>query len=158
MPPSKLRAPPTHKHLCRSISSCFDPYETSEEVTHAPALHLILSLACSGQSNNSSTSRLLYRFTTSITTLHHAGMYVGCMHQEYTSIMTTAYQKLSPQAIVGSGLSFMVGRLSYTFGFSGPCISTDTACSSSLIATHLAHKVSLIFMACGLSLVQGPHK
>ncbi len=70
-----------------------------------------------------------------------AGMYVGCMHQEYTNVLTSAYQKLSPQAIVGSGLSFMVGRLSYTFGFSGPCISTDTACSSSLIATHLAHKV-----------------
>ena len=79
--------------------------------------------------------------TANICTPHHAGMYVGCMHQEHTSIMTMAYQKLSPQAIVGSGLSFMVGRLSYTFGFSGPCISTDTACSSSLIATHLAHKV-----------------
>ena len=34
----------------------------------------------------------------------------------------------------------MVGRLSYTFGLTGPCMSTDTACSSSLVATHLAHK------------------
>ena len=49
--------------------------------------------------------------------------------------------KLMPQAVLGSGLSFMVGRLSYTFGLTGPCMSTDTACSSSLVATHQAHKV-----------------
>ena len=45
-------------------------------------------------------------------------------------------------AITGHGLSFLVGRLSYSFGFQGPCISTDTACSSSLVATHMAHQVS----------------
>ena len=68
-------------------------------------------------------------------------MYVGCMYQEYTDVMVAAAGKLPPQAVVGSGLSFMVGRLSYTFGLTGPCISTDTACSSSLVSTHLAHKV-----------------
>ncbi len=30
--------------------------------------------------------------------------------------------------------------MSYTFGLTGPCVSTDTACSSSLVAGHLAHK------------------
>ena len=45
-------------------------------------------------------------------------------------------------AITGHGLSFLVGRLSYAFGFQGPCISTDTACSSSLVATHMAHQVN----------------
>ena len=44
-------------------------------------------------------------------------------------------------AITGHGLSFLVGRLSYAFGFQGPCVSTDTACSSSLVATHMAHQV-----------------
>ena len=48
----------------------------------------------------------------------------------------------SSAAITGHGLSFLVGRLSYSFGFQGPCISTDTACSSSLVATHMAHQVS----------------
>ncbi|KAK9803914.1 hypothetical protein WJX72_004698 [[Myrmecia] bisecta] len=71
---------------------------------------------------------------------NHTGVYVGCMYQEYTDVVISAGQKLPPQAVVGSGLSFMVGRLSYTFGLTGPCVSTDTACSSSLVATHLAHK------------------
>ena len=76
--------------------------------------------------------------------LSGAGMYVGCMYQEYTDVMVAAAGKLPPQAVVGSGLSFMVGRLSYTFGLTGPCISTDTACSSSLVSTHLAHKVCIM--------------
>ena len=45
-------------------------------------------------------------------------------------------------SIIGHGLSFLVGRVSYTFGLAGPCISTDTACSSSLVALHLANQVS----------------
>ena len=73
------------------------------------------------------------------------GTYVGCMYQEYINVMIAAIGRPSAQAIVGSGLSFMVGRLSYTYGLSGPCISTDTACSSSLVSSHLAHKVSFVF-------------
>jgi hypothetical protein len=68
-------------------------------------------------------------------------MYIGCMYQEYSNVIMSASQKLPPQAVAGSGLSFMVGRLSYTFGLTGPCVSTDTACSSSLVATHLAAQV-----------------
>lgn len=70
-----------------------------------------------------------------------AGVYVGCMYQEYMDVQVNATSRVAPQAVVGSGLSFMVGRLSYTFNFSGPCVSTDTACSSSLVSTHLAVKV-----------------
>ena len=67
------------------------------------------------------------------------GVYVGCMYREYLEVMAPQGDKLPPQAMVGNGDAFLVGRLSYTFGFSGPCISTDTACSSSLVAAHLAH-------------------
>ena len=75
-----------------------------------------------------------------------AGVFVGCMYQEYTDVVVNASSKLPPQAVVGSGLSFMVGRVSYTFGLTGPCISTDTACSSSLVSTHLAHKVGSLML------------
>lgn len=40
--------------------------------------------------------------------------------------------------LAGNGLAFMSGRVSYTFGFIGPCVPTNTACSSSLVAYHLA--------------------
>jgi hypothetical protein len=69
------------------------------------------------------------------------GVYVGCMYADYTDVVLAVSQQLPPQAVVGGGASFMVGRLSYTFGMTGPCVSTDTACSSSLVATHLAHSV-----------------
>ena len=51
-------------------------------------------------------------------------------------------------AITGHGLSFLVGRVSYVFGFQGPCVSTDTACSSSLVALHLAHQVGHCYSPC----------
>lgn len=49
--------------------------------------------------------------------------------------------RYSPGIATGNGISYLVGRVSYTFGLMGPCVSTDTACSSSLVAAHLAHKV-----------------
>ena len=48
--------------------------------------------------------------------------------------------KISAIVATGNGPAYTTGRISYTFGLQGPCISTDTACSSSLVATHLAHK------------------
>ena len=67
-------------------------------------------------------------------------MYVGCMYHEWLDVMVAAGMALAPRSFVGNGAAYMVGRLSYTFGLTGPCVSTDTACSSSLIAAHLAHK------------------
>ena len=54
-----------------------------------------------------------------------------------------AWADTSSSAITGHGLSFLVGRVSFTFGLQGPCVATDTACSSSLVATHLAAQVSI---------------
>ena len=47
-----------------------------------------------------------------------------------------------------------MGRLSYTFGLTGPCVSTDTACSSSLVSAHLAAQ-SLEAAEAGAALVGG---
>ena len=35
-------------------------------------------------------------------------------------------------------MDFLIGRVSYSYGLTGPCVSTHTACSSSLVSTHLA--------------------
>ncbi len=96
--------------------------------------------------------RCRLRFIVEMDMLHHltresaasAGVYVGCSYQDYTDVVVAVSAKLPPQAVVGAGASFMVGRLSYTFGLTGPCVSTDTACSSSLVATHLAHSVRTV--------------
>jgi hypothetical protein len=70
------------------------------------------------------------------------GVYVGCMYTEYLNgiLGPAGLANSSASSITGHGLSFMVGRLSFTFGWQGPCISTDTACSSSLVALHLAYQ------------------
>ena len=72
------------------------------------------------------------------------GVYVGCMYQEFTQFQYNLGYKITPSVATGNGISYMVGRVSYTFGLMGPSISTDTACSSSLVATDMAHKVSCI--------------
>lgn len=68
------------------------------------------------------------------------GVYVGCMYQEFTQLQFTLGMKINPGVVTGNGISYLVGRVSYTFGLAGPCVSTDTACSSSLVAAHQAHK------------------
>ena len=47
------------------------------------------------------------------------GVYVGAMYHEYLDVMAASGQKLPPQAFVGNGAPYMVGRLSYSFGFTG---------------------------------------
>jgi acyl transferase domain-containing protein len=69
----------------------------------------------------------------------HLCRYVGVMHMEYIQYLASHGLPITPNITTGNGLDFLIGRVSYTFGLTGPCLSTHTACSSSLVATHLAH-------------------
>ena len=50
--------------------------------------------------------------------------------------------------------SIASGRLSYTHGLTGPCVSLDTACSSSLVAFHDASR-ALEKQECYLVVISG---
>ena len=47
------------------------------------------------------------------------GVYVGCVWQEYAAALERLAVSPSVAVLTGSGLNFMVGRVSYTFGLQG---------------------------------------
>jgi 3-oxoacyl-(acyl-carrier-protein) synthase len=51
-----------------------------------------------------------------------------------------AFNSMAPSVYSGTSgaLSVASGRVSFTLGLTGPCLTLDPACSSSLVATHLA--------------------
>src|SRR5262249_48732158 len=91
------------------------------------------------------------------------GVFVGASTHDYASIV--ARQPRDAQdvyGVTGNMLSIAAGRLSYTWGLSGPSLTVDTACSSSLVAVHLAGRSprpgeSDLALAGGVNLVLSPH-
>lgn len=68
------------------------------------------------------------------------GVYVGISCDDYAQAHRYSgdLTRVDGYSLTGTLLSTAAGRLSYTFGFEGPCVALDTACSSSLVAVHLA--------------------
>ncbi|MFD6397595.1 SDR family NAD(P)-dependent oxidoreductase [Nocardia sp. NPDC060249] len=66
------------------------------------------------------------------------GVYTGLIYHDYASRLPTLPDQV--QGYIGNGNSGSVasGRISYTYGFTGPAVTVDTACSSSLVAIDMA--------------------
>nr|A0A0B5KU17.1 RecName: Full=Non-reducing polyketide synthase mapC'; AltName: Full=Mycophenolic acid biosynthesis cluster protein C' [Penicillium brevicompactum]AJG44381.1 MpaC' [Penicillium brevicompactum] len=80
------------------------------------------------------------------------GCYVGVGSEDYTE--NVASRNANAFSITGTLQSFIAGRISHHFGWSGPSISLDTACSSAAVAIHLACK-ALQTNDCKIALAGG---
>ena len=66
------------------------------------------------------------------------GVFVGVSSADYGRLTDKHLSGVTAYSATSSALSVAAGRVSYTFGFKGPCLSVDTACSSSLVSLHSA--------------------
>jgi hypothetical protein len=44
------------------------------------------------------------------------------MHQEFLQYLSSMGVAVSPNVTTGNGMDFLIGRVSYTFGLTGPCL------------------------------------
>ena len=67
------------------------------------------------------------------------GVFIGISSHDYSRhLMKRPEEAIDAYLATGNAHSVAAGRLSYTYGFTGPSFVVDTACSSSLVAIHQA--------------------
>lgn len=84
---------------------------------------------------------------------NYVGVFVGVMYEEYQLYGAQAQERGLVYTLNGSEAS-IANRVSYTYGFHGPCMSVDTMCSSSLSALHLACR-SILNGDCNMAVAGG---
>eukprot|EP00966_Prymnesium_polylepis_P020667 475639-Prymnesium_polylepis.1 len=73
---------------------------------------------------------------------------------DFAHLLTTSPAASSVYAATGSALSIASGRISYSLGLHGPCVSYDTACCAALVAGHAGLR-ALQLSECSTALVSG---
>ncbi|WP_372012941.1 SDR family NAD(P)-dependent oxidoreductase [Tistrella mobilis] len=79
------------------------------------------------------------------------GVFIGICASDYGRMAAADPDNLDAYWGTGNVPSVAAGRIAYTFGLTGPCMSIDTACSSGLVAIHQAVQ-SLRRGDCGVAL------
>ncbi|MDP8242494.1 MAG: SDR family NAD(P)-dependent oxidoreductase [Candidatus Hinthialibacter antarcticus] len=66
------------------------------------------------------------------------GVFIGATYNEYAELISRSQTGVNAYYGSGNALNAAAGRLAFTYGLHGPCMTIDTACSSSLAALHAA--------------------
>ncbi|WP_158607987.1 type I polyketide synthase [Nocardia panacis] len=82
------------------------------------------------------------------------GVFIGSAYNDYWTRQIWDLEDVDIYTETGGTLSFMSGRLSYAFDFSGPALTVDAACSSALLSVYLAVQ-SLRAGECEMALAGG---
>lgn len=88
----------------------------------------------------------------------NTGVFLGMSYDEFNvykkNNIFNSNEYINAYSLTGSNFSCAAGRIAYSLGLEGPCMSIDTACSSSLVAVHQA-KISLLNGECDLAFAIG---
>ena len=81
-------------------------------------------------------------------------IFIGISILDFDALLQASPLGATVYAATGSSHSIASGRLAYTLGTHGPCLSIDTACSAALAACHVA-TTSLHRFECSRALASG---
>lgn len=82
----------------------------------------------------------------------HIGCYMGVGNNEYNR--NVACHPATAYSATGNLRSFIAGKVSHYFGWTGPSLTIDTACSSSAVAIHYACR-AILHDECSTALAGG---
>ncbi|MDO9218235.1 MAG: polyketide synthase, partial [Lacisediminimonas sp.] len=117
-------------HL-KDFDAAFFGIAPREALSLDPQQRLLLEVAWEAIESAGMTTAGLAERTT--------GVFVGVSSNDYAyHLLNQGAAQIDAYLSSGNAHSTTAGRLSYLFGFTGPCLPVDTACSSSLVALHLA--------------------
>ena len=78
------------------------------------------------------------------------GVYVGCVWQEYLLLLEQLAVPPSVSVLTGSGLNFLIGRVSYTFGFQGAHSHRQPNGASCSMVAHAMQQQGAAFALRGI--------